>query len=477
MIFFLHGDGFYGRSEDSVFGASVAGLKPIFGVRKTKTKQKTRSLCSKGEGTGLDFENVIFGGLFPDFQTHFFTFWDPDDSLTLSMSPGDAIWREGTVKSCFNYLLLDPHVTRNLPLRARSLGEQDAFTIFLSSVFYIGKGKRSRPYHHLYEAVSYLRSPNKTNLHHNCEVDNISNKSSSYENSSYRNSVSESSSYFDANKDKPHSDSSNKAMSQTTHDIQATPQDTSTDSSKTMSQPQSANEIISRARAGNENNTSSRSSRWPSHLLRFVAETKFHPTAAKDTVSLLRYADGPFPPVAVKEAASNIKPPNEIIPNMKGASEALFRLNASDQTHNAAKNITSDSKLPSPADPTSCAGNVREKALQSKFFKRKKLSRKVQRILNIWSSGHGVVSLHCFQNVIPVEAYTREACMVDAMGRGHLTNVKRGDYYGVASTWPGARRRAVGALLLWKAFHIFLCEGERQICPDDMRKKEKAKRS
>nr|KAG5705911.1 hypothetical protein BaRGS_030801 [Batillaria attramentaria] len=121
--------------------------------------------------------------------------------------------------------------------------------------------------------------------------------------------------------------------------------------------------------------------------------------------------------------------------------------------------------------------NVREKALQSKFFKRKKLSRKVQRILNIWSSGHGVVSLHCFQNVIPVEAYTREACMVDAMGRGHLTNVKRGDYYGVASTWPGARRRAVGALLLWKAFHIFLCEGERQICPDDMRKKEKAKRS
>ena len=27
-----------------------------------------------------------------------------------------------------------------------------------------------------------------------------------------------------------------------------------------------------------------------------------------------------------------------------------------------------------------------------------------------------MVSLHCFQSVIPVEAYTREACMVDALG-------------------------------------------------------------
>lgn len=44
------------------------------------------------------------------------------------------------------------------------------------------------------------------------------------------------------------------------------------------------------------------------------------------------------------------------------------------------------------------------------------ISRKVQTILDIWSSGLGVVSLHCFQNVIAVEAYTREACMVEAIG-------------------------------------------------------------
>lgn len=41
---------------------------------------------------------------------------------------------------------------------------------------------------------------------------------------------------------------------------------------------------------------------------------------------------------------------------------------------------------------------------------------KVRQILDIWASGHGVVSLHCFQHVVAVEAYTREACLVDALG-------------------------------------------------------------
>jgi hypothetical protein len=51
----------------------------------------------------------------------------------------------------------------------------------------------------------------------------------------------------------------------------------------------------------------------------------------------------------------------------------------------------------------------------------------VQKILDIWSSSVGVVSLHCFQNVIPVEAYTREACMVDAVGMSVAIFVPRVD--------------------------------------------------
>ena len=38
-------------------------------------------------------------------------------------TPGGRTWREGTIKSCFNYLLLDPRITKNLPYRAKSLGK------------------------------------------------------------------------------------------------------------------------------------------------------------------------------------------------------------------------------------------------------------------------------------------------------------------------------------------------------------------
>ena len=47
------------------------------------------------------------------------------------------------------------------------------------------------------------------------------------------------------------------------------------------------------------------------------------------------------------------------------------------------------------------------------------VSDKVKMIWNIWQSGYGVVSLHVFRSTIPVEAYTREACMIEALGKRH----------------------------------------------------------
>ncbi|KAL1023321.1 hypothetical protein UPYG_G00039200 [Umbra pygmaea] len=170
-------------------------------------------------------------------------------------------WREGIIKSSFNYLLLDPRVTKNLPYRSHSMTPLECFQTFISAIFYIGKGKRSRPYSHMYEALEYHRG-----------------------------------------------------------------------------------------------------------------------------------------------------------------------------------------------DKTS-----------------KKLCSKVQHILQVWQAGQGVISLHCFQNVIPVEAYTREACMVDAIGLKMLTNQKRGDYYGVVSTWPVKKKRELGVHLLYRAMQIFLAEGERQLRPPDIR--------
>ncbi|KAM7012099.1 uncharacterized protein LKV04_022649 [Tautogolabrus adspersus] len=170
-------------------------------------------------------------------------------------------WREGIIKSSFNYLLLDPRVTKNLPFRSHTMTPHECFQTFINAIFYVGKGKRSRPYSHLYEALEYYKG-----------------------------------------------------------------------------------------------------------------------------------------------------------------------------------------------DKTS-----------------KKLCTKVQHILQVWSAEQGVISLHCFQNVIPVEAYTREACMVEAIGLKMLTNKKRGDFYGVVSNWQVKRKRELGVHLLYRAMQIFLAEGERQLRPADIR--------
>uniref|UniRef100_A0AAY5F1E7 LEM domain-containing protein n=1 Tax=Electrophorus electricus TaxID=8005 RepID=A0AAY5F1E7_ELEEL len=48
-------------------------------------------------------------------------------------------------------------VTRNLPYRSQCMSALECFQTFVSAIFYIGKGKRSRPYSHLYEALEYFR--------------------------------------------------------------------------------------------------------------------------------------------------------------------------------------------------------------------------------------------------------------------------------------------------------------------------------
>lgn len=95
-------------------------------------------------------------------------------------------------------------------------------------------------------------------------------------------------------------------------------------------------------------------------------------------------------------------------------------------------------------------------------------STKIQHILNIWNGGCGVVCLHIFQNSIPVEAYTREAAMIDALGIQTLRNCKSGDYYGIAATWNVEEKRNFGRYLLHQAMQIFLHEGERQIFPQNL---------
>ena len=107
-------------------------------------------------------------------------------------------------------------------------------------------------------------------------------------------------------------------------------------------------------------------------------------------------------------------------------------------------------------------------AKQSKS--RLKESEKLSRIIDIWkdSSELGVVCLQIYHNIIPAEAYTREAAIIDAIGLNNLTNLKRGDYYGVTSGWKMRQRKHLGVALLYKAMQIYLAEGESQLMPFDL---------
>ncbi|XP_011497266.1 PREDICTED: ankyrin repeat and LEM domain-containing protein 1-like [Ceratosolen solmsi marchali] len=96
------------------------------------------------------------------------------------------------------------------------------------------------------------------------------------------------------------------------------------------------------------------------------------------------------------------------------------------------------------------------------------INMKIQRILDIWNDGKGVIVLHIFQNTIPVEAYTREAAMIEMLGTQKLGNCKRGDYYGIVATWKKREKYELGKYLLFKALQILLVEGERQIFPDNL---------
>uniref|UniRef100_A0A8C4Q5X9 Uncharacterized protein n=1 Tax=Eptatretus burgeri TaxID=7764 RepID=A0A8C4Q5X9_EPTBU len=51
---------------------------------------------------------------------------------------------------------------------------------------------------------------------------------------------------------------------------------------------------------------------------------------------------------------------------------------------------------------------------------RLKSNAKVKQILAVWKADCGVVSLHCFQSAAPLAALTREACIIDALGK-HCT--------------------------------------------------------
>lgn len=61
---------------------------------------------------------------------------------------------QNVIKQIFFFFV---RVTKNLPFHSHTKTPQECFQTFIHAIFYVGKGKRSRPYSHLYEALEYYR--------------------------------------------------------------------------------------------------------------------------------------------------------------------------------------------------------------------------------------------------------------------------------------------------------------------------------
>ena len=55
-------------------------------------------------------------------------------------------------------------MTNNLAERARNMSTIEKLRVFFAAVFYIGKGKKSRPYEHLYEAIKVQQDDTGTRV-------------------------------------------------------------------------------------------------------------------------------------------------------------------------------------------------------------------------------------------------------------------------------------------------------------------------
>lgn len=106
---------------------------------------------------------------------------------------------------------------------------------------------------------------------------------------------------------------------------------------------------------------------------------------------------------------------------------------------------------------------------QTQINTRKKSNiKKLNKIREVWESGQGVISLHCFQNVNSVESLTRECLMIDAIGIKFLTNIQIGQNRIKNLRWTQHKKDMLGTYLLYKAYNVLLVNGERQIRKADI---------
>lgn len=78
-------------------------------------------------------------------------------------------FREGNLKTSFIYLLIDPRISENLPGESQLIPTNESWQRFIPSIFYVGKGKCSRPYAHLYDAIKIYQGTFRFRVYLRCD--------------------------------------------------------------------------------------------------------------------------------------------------------------------------------------------------------------------------------------------------------------------------------------------------------------------
>ncbi|XP_065349294.1 uncharacterized protein LOC135945483 isoform X2 [Cloeon dipterum] len=99
----------------------------------------------------------------------------------------------------------------------------------------------------------------------------------------------------------------------------------------------------------------------------------------------------------------------------------------------------------------------------------KNAGKKIQRILQIWSEGEGVIIFKAFQLMISAEAHTREAVIINTLGLPSLCNKNHGTYYNEkVRDLDRDRKSSFGKYLLLQAMKEYNHSDKIKIFPVNM---------
>nr|XP_026693826.1 ankyrin repeat and LEM domain-containing protein 1-like [Ciona intestinalis] len=142
------------RLELISYGIKVGPIAPV-----RKQYEKKLVLCRK-ERMGNHCSNVkCIMPYSPELCSLFISTQLPsndnedDNTLRCEFDNPKVEQRDGNSKDCFTYFLLDPRITKDLPLQINQRNEKECLKIFSGAIFYVGKGKGLRPFDHFKAAI------------------------------------------------------------------------------------------------------------------------------------------------------------------------------------------------------------------------------------------------------------------------------------------------------------------------------------